>query len=102
MLDGIVPVEALSRFFDADPARIWEQPEYETSLQTRLGRSYDVYLSIVERLLKDLKDIKEKLDLDQGEKASHIHFFQLWITNTGTGNSTNLLTIADLERQFLY
>ncbi|KAI9750914.1 MAG: hypothetical protein M1815_001525 [Lichina confinis] len=81
---GIVPVEALSRFFDADPARIWEQPEYETSLQTRLGRSYDVYLSIVERLLKDLKDIKEKLDLDQGEKASHIHFFQLWITNTGT------------------
>ena len=69
LLYRIVPTKALRQLFDADPARVWEQPEYEAGLRARLGHSCGVYLSIVERLREDLEEMKKMVAKDQYGKA---------------------------------
>src|SRR5438034_2712123 len=56
LLEGIVHSDDIRvEMINHSEAEFWRQPEYEEKLRLRLGRSYDVYLATVSRMLKALE-----------------------------------------------
>ena len=70
LLSGIVQSEDEVTDFIAQPrGAIWSIPQYEEKLRQRLGRSYEVYMRLLENMVKALFSMCEKLGIDSSGKV---------------------------------
>lgn len=69
--DFLTPVD-LAEMLQNPRGEMWSQPSIASELQSRLGRSYDIYMIHVNNMDNTIKKLITRLDLDENGKVRHL------------------------------
>lgn len=81
VLCDLVTSQDLERLLEAPGGAEWQHVDLQSALRTRLGRTFDVFMTAVADMKAALECFKEKLDLDWESGVSfHLHHSKnLWM-----------------------